>query len=223
MHKRTVSLTRINLKLGLKAVANPKHLDELRFWGRIRGLKSNYYIAVATRFQGEYESPSKAFFYATENFEFKRLPFLKWELKEAIQEVADFDFHGTPDKVIWKEGKGAENPEEDEEEKEQEVSEEKDVTEGRIDLMGEEEEEVKRRPIKITELNRLSFVVRAIENDCALVPVGSVKIMPNHQLRYVTKILIIVELKYFFQKFLYSKIYFYRISNFLNFEVLIIL
>ena len=176
-------LTRINLKLGLKAVANPKHLDELRFWGRIRGLKSNYYIAVAIRFQGEYESPSKAFFYATENFEFKRLPFLKWELKDAIEKVADSEFHGLPDKIIWKEG-GLVDEGEGEAEDEPAAGESKDMTEGRIDLMGVDEEELKKGPIKISEVDRLAFVVRAIENDCALVPVGSVKIMPNHQLRY---------------------------------------
>ena len=165
-------------------MANPKHLDELRFWGRIRGLKSNYYIAVAIRFQGEYESPSKAFFYATENFEFKRLPFLKWELKDAIEKVADSEFHGLPDKIIWKEG-GLVDEGEGEVEDEQAAGESKDMTEGRIDLMGADEEEKKKGPIKISEEDRLAFVIRAIENDCALVPVGSVKIMPNHQLRYV--------------------------------------
>ena len=64
------------------------------------------------------------------------------------------------------------------------AGESKDMTEGRIDLMGADEEELKKGPIKISEVDRLAFVVRAIENDCALVPVGSVKIMPNHQLRY---------------------------------------
>jgi radial spoke head protein 9 len=33
-------------------------------------------------------------------------------------------------------------------------------------------------------LDRLAFVVRAIENDCSVVPVGAFKLTPSHELRY---------------------------------------
>lgn len=36
----------------------------------------------------------------------------------------------------------------------------------------------------ITELDRLSFVVRQIENDCSSVPVGAFKITPTNEIRY---------------------------------------
>ena len=39
-------------------------------------------------------------------------------------------------------------------------------------------------PTSFSELDRLAFVVRAIENDCATVPVGSFKLTPAHELRY---------------------------------------
>ena len=39
------------------------------------------------------------------------------------------------------------------------------------------------QPKDLTELDRLQYVVLAIENDCAIVPVGSMKMTPNHQLR----------------------------------------
>jgi len=39
-------------------------------------------------------------------------------------------------------------------------------------------------PKNFTELDRLAFVVRAIENDCALAPVGAFKLTPTHELRY---------------------------------------
>jgi len=39
-------------------------------------------------------------------------------------------------------------------------------------------------PKNFTELDRLAFVVRAIENDCNLAPVGAFKLTPTHELRY---------------------------------------
>lgn len=38
-------------------------------------------------------------------------------------------------------------------------------------------------PEKFTELDRLAFVIRAIENDCAVIPIGAVKLTPAHELR----------------------------------------
>ena len=35
-----------------------------------------------------------------------------------------------------------------------------------------------------TELDRLAYVVRSIDNDCALAPVGAFKLTPTHELRY---------------------------------------
>jgi len=36
----------------------------------------------------------------------------------------------------------------------------------------------------ITELKRLSYIVRKIENDCAIVPVGAFKLTPTGEIRY---------------------------------------
>lgn len=47
----------------------------------------------------------------------------------------------------------------------------------------EEEEEVKVPPKNLTELDRLTYVVRSIENDCHVVPQGSFKLTPNHEVR----------------------------------------
>jgi radial spoke head protein 9 len=43
-----------------------------------------------------------------------------------------------------------------------------------------EEEEIKIPPKDLTELDRLAYVVFAIENDCMLVPVGAFKMTPTH-------------------------------------------
>lgn len=48
----------------------------------------------------------------------------------------------------------------------------------------EDEEEIVVLPKKnFLEVNRLSMVVKAIENDCQIVPVGAYKMLPNHELR----------------------------------------
>ena len=46
-----------------------------------------------------------------------------------------------------------------------------------------EEEEIKIPPKDLTELDRLTFVIYAIENDCSIAPVGAFKMTPTHQVR----------------------------------------
>ena len=46
-----------------------------------------------------------------------------------------------------------------------------------------EDDEVKVPPKNLTELDRLAFVVKAIENDCQVVPLGSIKLTPLHEVR----------------------------------------
>jgi radial spoke head protein 9 len=48
----------------------------------------------------------------------------------------------------------------------------------------DEEGELKIPPKNFTELDRLAYVVRSIENDCAVAPVGAFKLTPTHELRY---------------------------------------
>jgi len=43
-----------------------------------------------------------------------------------------------------------------------------------------EEEEIKIPPKDLTELDRLTFIVFAIENDCAIAPLGAFKMTPTH-------------------------------------------
>lgn len=39
-------------------------------------------------------------------------------------------------------------------------------------------------PKNFIELDRLAYVVRAIDNDCATLPIGALKLSPLHELRY---------------------------------------
>lgn len=48
----------------------------------------------------------------------------------------------------------------------------------------DDEKELKVVPKNFTELDRLAYVVRAIDIDCSVVPVGAFRLTPNHELRY---------------------------------------
>jgi radial spoke head protein 9 len=47
----------------------------------------------------------------------------------------------------------------------------------------DEEEEIKVPPKNFTELDRLAFIVRALETECQIVPIGAYKLTPTHELR----------------------------------------
>ena len=64
-----------------------------------------------------------------------------------------------------------------------------DETKKEVDSLADSEdlaEEANKKPVpdKFTELDKLAYVVRAIENDCSIVPCGAFKITPTHELRY---------------------------------------
>lgn len=44
--------------------------------------------------------------------------------------------------------------------------------------------EVEEPPQDFTELDRLAYVVRAIETDCAALPIGAVKLTTSHEVRF---------------------------------------
>lgn len=97
------------------------------------------------------------------------------------------DFTGEPERVLMKikPKKGEENEEENQEpiDLPDDDNAAANPDEDEVDIGEKKRKYKKKNKQTITELERLAFVVRAIENECAIVPVGSVKIMPNHQLR----------------------------------------
>lgn len=172
---------RIQLEIGLTNLNNSIECDELLFWGRINGLKADYFIAVAVFYEGKYEFPGKKFYWASNNdFKFAELPETLEQHNEFINKYNDF-FTGDHAKILESletpagEGEGdaaaEENPEGEGEENNKDLDTES------------EDDEVKEPPKNLTELDRLAFVVKAIENDCQVIPVGSVKLTPLHEVR----------------------------------------
>ena len=175
------NIKRIKLDIGLQEICDNNKYDQVLFWGRIRGLKSNYYIAMAIKFHGQYEFPAKKFFYSTENFVFKELPQIIAQFKTRI-EYFNSELEGNPEKIIWEIEK--------EEEKEDQISdknENADNEEINLDETISDSSEEKEKIVIITqmrEIDRLAYIIRAIEMDCAIVPVGSFKLTTNHELHY---------------------------------------
>lgn len=52
------------------------------------------------------------------------------------------------------------------------------------DLEDTDDEEEEKEPQNFLEKDRLAYVVRAIDNDCATLPIGALKLSPLHELRY---------------------------------------
>jgi len=91
-------------------------------------------------------------------------------------------FQGTPAAVL-----SGKKPDDEDEEVKNEANEEeedpdaKDQKAKNSDETSEEEVKVPTRPL--TELDRLTTVVYAIENDCQICPYGAFKMTPEHQVR----------------------------------------
>lgn len=171
---------RIQLEIGLTNLNNSIECDELLYWGKITGLKADYLIAVAIFYEGKYEFPVKKFYWATNNdYKFEEMPETLDQHTEYINKYNDF-FSGEPAKILENleapaEGEGDEKPDDNANEGEGEENKDLDTE--------SEDDEIKIPPKNLTELDRLAFVVLAIENDCQIVPIGSIKLTPLHEVR----------------------------------------
>ena len=60
----------MRLNMGLQALINgasDTDFEELLFWGRVSGLRGDYYIAVGVTYTQQYEFPTKTFYFASSN------------------------------------------------------------------------------------------------------------------------------------------------------------
>lgn len=139
------------------------------------GIATDYYIALGLKYKGFYEFPYKKFYWCHNNFLFAEIPTPNAQNKEKV-DTMDSNFTGEPEKVLIE----VENKENAEENKANEEGNEK--IEGKQED-SESEDKIKIIPKNLTELDRLAYVVAAIENDCQTVPNGSFKLTPQHELR----------------------------------------
>jgi len=70
--------------------------NELLFWGKIQGIKADYFVAMGVTYENQFEFPQKKFFYAmSTDFEFKTMPDLNDQHKEYINRDKSY-FTGEP-------------------------------------------------------------------------------------------------------------------------------
>jgi radial spoke head protein 9 len=135
----------------------------MQFWGIIYGSEKDYYIAKALYYKGYPQFPKKKYFFcSSSNFIFSELPSLNSHQIPNFHKYNTY-FIGNPD-IILEKYESNNSPAEEESE-------------------GGDSFKPKPRKKNMTETDRLSYVVRAIDRDCAVVPVGGYKMMPINELR----------------------------------------
>jgi len=171
---------RMKLELSLLKLNETQQFEQILFWGRIEGIERDYYIALGLNFRGHYEFPVKKFFWSSNEFKFAELPAINNEYKDKVDTIRQ-PFTGRPEEILIN------VTGEDEEQQEAPRGEEEEVkeNENRDPLADTDDEaEIKVPPKNFTELDRLAYVVRAIDIDCTALPVGALKLSPTHELRY---------------------------------------
>jgi len=150
------------LQVGLTMLKTKEKFPSVFFWGKIFGLHADYYIAYGFQ-DPEFEFPTKRFFYAGEDFDFKYLPYPSQDKAQKLLEYAlEKPFAGKADEVIKPPNAG--NAEGDE-----------------APAEGTEEEGTVSKAT-LTELDRLGQVVVDIDFDTAVVPRGAHRLNEAHQI-----------------------------------------
>ena len=154
---------RIKLETTLDQLKSDIKCDEMQFWGIIYGAEKDYYISKALYYKGNLEFPKKKYFFcSSSNFIFSQLPDIQ---PHHIQNFHKFNtyFIGNPDIILEKyDSDNYSNLDEE--------------------LVGDSfKPKIKKK--NMTETDRLSIVVRAIDRDCQVVPVGGFKMLPINELR----------------------------------------
>lgn len=151
--------------------------EELLFWGKLNGLNGDYYVAMGIVYAGRYEFAEKRFYYATsKDFNFKPFPALNDQHKDEYDKIKSM-LTGDP-KLIHKKVE----PEKSAEAGEEEQVAKKTLKE--IDPLASSEEEDPNAlivPIDLKEIDRVHYLVRAIENDCHVIPQGAMKLTTSHE------------------------------------------
>lgn len=139
---------RMQLDMALNSLHTRQECEEVCFWGKITGLKNDYYIAMGLRFKDMYEFPVKTFFWAlSSDFIFKEMPSLTEQHDAIINEDQSW-FSGEPDRVLSKkEGDGEENEEAKEEDPDKEEDENAEEKPNVSDETSEEEIKVPTKPL----------------------------------------------------------------------------
>ena len=104
-HNHCVLLSRFQIDLAIQKLLNssmPSDFDELLFWGRISGVKNDYYIAMGIIYNDRFEFPEKRFFWcnASNGMTFEPFPDLNDQHRAQVDGFAGQMFQGSPNDVL---------------------------------------------------------------------------------------------------------------------------
>ena len=154
---------RLKLETVLDQLKSDIKSDEMQFWGIKYGSEKDYYIAKALYYKGYPYFPKKKYYFcSSSNFIFSELPSV---YPHHIPDFHKFNtyFIGNPDIILEKYDSEKINNLDD-------------------DMTGDNFKP-KTKKKNMTETDRLSYVVRAIDRDTSVAPVGGFKMMPINELR----------------------------------------
>lgn len=136
-------------------------------------------MAVGLIYQGQFEFPQKKFFWCLSgDFNFAQMPELNDQHAEFVNRAGDY-FMGEPNRNLKPKAEG-EDPEQPPAEEPEEGAE---GAEADNASNVSQEEELKADVKELHEIDRLNYVVHAIENDCQIAPIGAFKMTSEHQVR----------------------------------------
>ena len=153
---------RLKLETVLDQLKSDIKCDEMQFWGIIYGSEKDYYIAKALYYKGYPYFPKKKYYFcSSSNFIFSELPSV---YPHHIPDFHKFNtyFIGNPDIILEK----------------YDNNQNRNIEEVIGDTF---KPQLKKK--NMTETDRLSFVVRTIDHDTSIVPVGGYKMLPITELR----------------------------------------
>ena len=153
---------RIKIVTMLDQLKSDIKCDEMQFWGKILGAEKDYYISKALYYKGFQNFPKKKYFFcSSNNFIFSELPDIQPHHIDNFYKFNTY-FIGNPDIILEKY--------------------ESDQNQNLEEVIGDTfKPKLKKK--NMTETDRLSFVVRTIDHDTSVVPVGGFKMLPINELR----------------------------------------
>ena len=144
----------IKLKTTLDQLKCDIKAEEMLFWGKILGAEKDYYIALAIYYKG-FKFPKKKFYFCSSStFSFSELPEIQ---SHHLNEFSKFNtyFIGNPDVILEK------------------FSDNKNIN------INEQIGDIFKPNLKLKNLT----VVRTIEHDTSIVPLGGFKMLPINEIR----------------------------------------
>ena len=134
---------RMQIEMALNTLQARIETEELVFWGKIEGIKNDYFLAMGLQFRNMYEFPVKTFFWALSGeFIFREMPDMT-EQHDALIDADNSYFQGTPTATLSGKKEGDEEEGEEAKQEEEAGSEEGGAEAKAKDSNETSEEEVK--------------------------------------------------------------------------------